>query len=199
MKLSLFKVIITIYLIQIYFIPKYLSLEQYHKSSILYSSYIISKYNLSHLNHLEQLKQYSRRKKSVHKDEIHYNIVIPIPIISVSLNIDSNNYLIRMLQSIDYPTELVVIQIGNSNNTIITQLIDDINHILNELMYIHQIKIYRLHYNPGSAKGFNFGLSFFNISISMKDTMQMYHQYIYNSYQTNNNSMLTNRNVSKGR
>jgi GT2 family glycosyltransferase len=81
----------------------------------------------------------------------------PIPMISVSLNMDKHRYLPRLLKSIDYPVDMICIQIGNSDPLIVQQIIEDVQftRIANPKL---NIQISTLDINPGSAKGFNFGL-----------------------------------------
>ena len=47
-----------------------------------------------------------------------------IPILSVSLTADPNLYLLRLLRSIDYPVNLILITLGNRNITITRSLSD---------------------------------------------------------------------------
>lgn len=81
-----------------------------------------------------------------------------VPLISVSLNVDGNNYLPRLLQSIDYPVDRVVIQVGNSDPKVIA---DIQRKVLNASLNLPHLKVNLssiMAVNPGSANGFNFGL-----------------------------------------
>lgn len=80
-----------------------------------------------------------------------------IPMLTVSMNMDKNKYLSRLLASIDYPVKIVCIQIGNSDESIVKSVVHDIQvfRMKNPLI---NIQLTTLPYNPGSAKGFNFGL-----------------------------------------
>jgi GT2 family glycosyltransferase len=80
-----------------------------------------------------------------------------IPLISVSLNFDRDNYLLELLNSIDHPVRKVSIQIGNSNSTIVSRLVQSVQ-LYADLHPQLSISVSFLSYNPGSAKGFNFGL-----------------------------------------
>ena len=48
--------------------------------------------------------------------------VTPVPMIAVTLNEDRRKYLNRLLKSIDYPVDLVLITIGNSNATALQEM-----------------------------------------------------------------------------
>jgi hypothetical protein len=54
----------------------------------------------------------------------------PIPLLSVSLNADSKNYLARLLDSIDYPVRSIIVQIGNDNSTLRAEIIGNATGIL---------------------------------------------------------------------
>lgn len=55
---------------------------------------------------------------------------IPIPLLSVSLNADSKNYLARLLDSIDYPVRSIIVQIGNDDSTVRARIIGNATRIL---------------------------------------------------------------------
>ncbi len=83
----------------------------------------------------------------------------PIPIISVSMNSDLRNYTVRLMKSIDFPVTQLSIQIGNSDLRTVESILAGINAHKLENSYIGSVKVVCLNYNPGSAKGFNFGLN----------------------------------------
>lgn len=82
-----------------------------------------------------------------------------IPMLSISLNMDQHQYLRRLLASIDYEIKYICIQIGNHDNKVIQRIIEDIQlERLAQGYHEMNILISTVDYNPGSAKGFNFGL-----------------------------------------
>ena len=90
----------------------------------------------------------------------HHNAV-PIPMLSVTIATDVNNYLIRLLNSIDYPISNIRISIGNDNETFIKSCLDVIEHVKsNRSSYFYKavLDINTINHNPGSANGFNYGL-----------------------------------------
>lgn len=93
-----------------------------------------------------------------HDAEHHGKHHLPIPLISVSMNTDVRNYTIRMIKSIDYPVNHLVIQVGNSDKSIVDKIVRGLKE--HELVNgnVKRMSINTLPYNPGSAKGFNYGL-----------------------------------------
>ena len=88
---------------------------------------------------------------------------VSVPILSVSLNVDRNHYVKRMIFSIDHPVEKLIIQIGNEDNSVVDALVREIDEVKRNLTAsrnenITSIKIFTKNMNPGSANGFNFGL-----------------------------------------
>ena len=85
------------------------------------------------------------------------NGMAAVPMISISMNVDKHNYTTRLIRSIDYPVEHLFIQIGNSEYDIVKTIVDRIESDgVNK--YISKVSISTLDFNPGAAKGFNFGL-----------------------------------------
>jgi hypothetical protein len=82
---------------------------------------------------------------------------LSVPLLSVSMNADTYNYLPRLLCSIDYPIDNIIIQIGNNNSTLRQTIINSIKNVL-ILKPRLQIDVSEIMNNPGSANGFNFGL-----------------------------------------
>ena len=80
-----------------------------------------------------------------------------IPLLSISLNDDSRNFLGRLIRSIDYPIDEVCIQIGNADPLIRTDLVSKIQVAKLDKPNLN-IKMTVVDDNPGSAVGFNFGL-----------------------------------------
>jgi GT2 family glycosyltransferase len=80
-----------------------------------------------------------------------------IPLLSISLNDDSRNFLGRLIRSIDYPINEVYIQIGNEDPLIRADLVSKIQLAKLDKPNLN-IKVTVLNENPGSAVGFNFGL-----------------------------------------
>ena len=93
-------------------------------------------------------------KVHVHEQQIDHSV----PILSISINTDPKNYLARLIRSIDCPDNLLQIQIGNTDpnviNSILAKIIEAERNNTNILQVNHTI----LNYNPGSSRGFNFGL-----------------------------------------
>ena len=81
-----------------------------------------------------------------------------VPLISVSLNVDTKNYLPRLLQSIDYPVEKVIIQVGNADPIVIADIQQKVATAALQLPNLHVNLSSIMYSNPGSANGFNFGL-----------------------------------------
>jgi hypothetical protein len=90
-------------------------------------------------------------------DKAGAKFALSVPLLSVSMNADTYNYLPRLLCSIDYPIDKIIIQIGNSNSTLRQTIISSIKNIL-ILKPLLQIDVSEKMNNPGSANGFNFGL-----------------------------------------
>jgi len=82
-----------------------------------------------------------------------------IPMISISLNYDKDDYLSRLLDSIDHPVDDIYIQVGNADRGIVDAIVKNIS--LKQIQLPHlNIHVHTMTFNPGSAKGFNFGLKF---------------------------------------
>ena len=81
-----------------------------------------------------------------------------VPLISVSLNVDTKNYLPRLLQSIDYPVEKVIIQVGNADPIVIADIQQKVANAAVQWPNLHVNLSSIMYFNPGSANGFNFGL-----------------------------------------
>jgi len=87
----------------------------------------------------------------------------PIPLLSVSLNLDRKGYMARLIRTIDHPIDNVVIQIGNADSSIVTSISNDIRGAREALCsspigVCPTVSISTTSSNPGSANGFNFGL-----------------------------------------
>ncbi len=89
---------------------------------------------------------------------------LPVPIISVSFNSDPKNYTLRLMRSIDYPVKVLAIQIGNFDVDIVNKINASLHAHMFDNKLIGEVRVSCLDYNPGSAKGFNFGLKQLNIS-----------------------------------
>lgn len=63
--------------------------------------------------------------------------VTPIPLLSVSLNADAKNYLPRLLLSIDYPVRSIIIQIGNSDESIREGMIQNAVNISQSMPHLN--------------------------------------------------------------
>jgi len=82
----------------------------------------------------------------------------PVPLISVSINVDSKAYLPRLLRSIDHPVGRVVVQVGNSDPAVIADVRAKVANASVSLPHLNVTLASVLAGNPGSANGFNFGL-----------------------------------------
>lgn len=88
-----------------------------------------------------------------------------IPLLSVSLNLDRRGYMARLIRSIDYPIDRVIVQIGNADPTIVSSISNDILGARDALCtspigICPNASISTMPFNPGSANGFNFGLRY---------------------------------------
>ena len=88
----------------------------------------------------------------------HRRPAAPVPLISVSLNVDSKNYLPRLLRSIDHPVDRVVVQVGNSESAVVADVRAKVINASISLPHLNVTLASVLAGNPGSANGFNFGL-----------------------------------------
>ena len=83
-----------------------------------------------------------------------------VPLLSVSLTVDPNRYLQRLLESIDVPVHRILVQIGNSDPSVIRQLQQQIAHAQqrNCAYLAHSLEVVQLDRNPGCAAGWNVGM-----------------------------------------
>ena len=81
-----------------------------------------------------------------------------VPVLSVSLNTDPKNYTSRLIRSIDYPVDKLFVQIGNADKNVVNMLFHSTNASASLNPMVRDFIIVTLPYNPGSSKGFNFGL-----------------------------------------
>lgn len=77
------------------------------------------------------------RFHSTHETSRRLGDKTPIPLLSVSLNTDSKNYLARLLDSVDYPVRSIIVQIGNNNRTIREEIIGNATKILLSKPYLN--------------------------------------------------------------
>ena len=80
-----------------------------------------------------------------------------IPLLSVSLHEDQTDYLPRLLRSIDYDVNRIVIQIGNEDTTVLETIIRKVLYVSRDMPHL-SISISVKNVNPGCANGFNLGL-----------------------------------------
>ena len=83
--------------------------------------------------------------------------VRPIPLISVSLHEDRTDYLPRLLRSIDYDVNRIVIQVGNDDATVVEMIVRKVLNVSRAMPHL-TISIITRDVNPGCANGFNLGL-----------------------------------------
>lgn len=121
-------------------------------TSIIYSRFIIVILMLLFIN--------IDSNSVIHRQLEHHN-AIPIPMLSVTIATDANNYLIRLLNSIDYPITYIRLLIGNDNQTFVKSCLDIIEYAkTNKTSYFYKatLDVNTMNLNPGSANGFNYGL-----------------------------------------
>ena len=83
--------------------------------------------------------------------------VRPIPLLSVSLHEDRTDYLPRLLRSIDYDVNRIVIQVGNEDATVVETIVRKVLNVSRDMPHL-TISIITRDVNPGCANGFNLGL-----------------------------------------
>ena len=96
--------------------------------------------------------------------------VKPVPMLAVTLNEDRRKYLIRLLKSIDYPIDLILITIGNNNATAVAEMVSEARHgevLLKRRFRNTHIVIKTMDANPGAATGFNSGLKYLQSSVGI--------------------------------
>jgi hypothetical protein len=107
-----------------------------------------------------------------------------IPLLSVSMNVDPKNYIARLIKSIDFPVQRLLVQIGvcmlltytyispafynlalfisflgNKDHKVVRKIVKSIKEAMSEnTLHVTSVEFNLLDFNPGSAKGFNFGL-----------------------------------------
>ena len=104
-----------------------------------------------------------------------------IPLLSVSMNVDPKNYIARLIKSIDFPVQRLIVQIGvctysqyispfynlallisylgNKDHKVVRKIVKSIKEAMSEnALHVTSVEFNLLDFNPGSAKGFNFGL-----------------------------------------
>ena len=94
----------------------------------------------------------------------------PVPLITVTLNEDRRRYLLRLLKSIDYPVDLVLIKIGSSNATAVQEMTSEANlgkALLKKRFRGVHVVIETLDKNPGAAVGFNTCLRYLQSSVGI--------------------------------
>ena len=94
----------------------------------------------------------------------------PVSMIAVTLNEDRRKYLNRLLKSIDYPVDLVLITIGNSNATALQEMKSEAERgksFLKKRFRGAHVVIKTLDRNPGAAAGFNTGLRYLQSSVGI--------------------------------
>jgi GT2 family glycosyltransferase len=96
--------------------------------------------------------------------------VAPVPMIAVTLNEDRRKYLLRLLKSIDYPVDLVLVTIGNSNATAVQEMKEEAERgraFIKKRFRGAHVVIKTLDKNPGAAAGFNTGLRYLQSSVGI--------------------------------
>jgi len=85
-----------------------------------------------------------------------------IPVLSVSLTVDPMNYLPRMLASIDYPIDRILIKIGNADPVAINHMATSVKHAQtrNPRFLHNNVRLHIDKQNPGAANGMNLGLRY---------------------------------------
>lgn len=85
-----------------------------------------------------------------------------IPVLSVSLTMDPMNYLPRMLMSIDYPIERILIKVGNADPVVLKNVMASMKHAQqrNARFLRNNVRVQIVKHNPGAANGMNLGLRY---------------------------------------
>ena len=88
--------------------------------------------------------------------------VHPIPALSVSLTVDPLNYLARLLMSIDYPINRILIQVGNADPGVRAEIMGSMKEAQrrNEHFLHNNVRVKMVPQNPGAAHGMNNGLRY---------------------------------------
>ena len=82
-----------------------------------------------------------------------------IPILSISVSSDQNGKLLEMLRSIDFPVKRILVQVGNTNVTVINKIMHAVKTLADEVpKYLKAVELKRLRIYPGTAQGYNHGL-----------------------------------------
>ena len=90
---------------------------------------------------------------------MHHQKQHPVPLLSVSMNTDPNNYVHRLIMSVDYEVSQFVVQIGHVDRAIVEAIAGKARAAFEKQAHlIKSYEIIELSSNPGSARGFNFGL-----------------------------------------
>ena len=95
-------------------------------------------------------------ESAVSKNATH-PYVRPIPLLYVSLHEDRTDYLPRLLRSIDYDVNRIVIQVGNEDATVVETIVRKVLNVSRDMPHL-TISIITRDVNPGCANGFNLGL-----------------------------------------
>eukprot|EP01035_Chromulina_nebulosa_P023083 gene23083-29909_t len=75
------------------------------------------------------------------------------------MNVDPKNYIARLIKSIDFPVQRLIVQIGNKDHKVVRKIVKSIKEAMSEnALHVTSVEFNLLDFNPGSAKGFNFGL-----------------------------------------
>jgi len=83
-----------------------------------------------------------------------------VPVLSISLSSDPKGSLLDLLRSIDFPVKRILIQVGNTNATVINRLFHSVHALIAESPKFLKaaVELKRLRVYPGVAQGFNHGL-----------------------------------------
>ena len=128
-----------------------------------------------------------------------------IPLLSVSMNVDPKNYIARLIKSIDIPVQRLLVQIGttvfnmsllllksssfynclgNKDHKVVRKIVKSVKEAMSEnSLYVTSVEFNLLDFNPGSAKGFNFGLrTMMRCGFPFIDWLLLIFQPLYNTY-----------------
>lgn len=116
---------------------------------------------VSTATHSQHLKHNHHRNRTIlHSKTDPTTLVEAIPVLSVSFNYDPTNYIGKLIQSIDFPVRHLVLQLGNKNSLLTDEMLSNVHKaIANNSQHVIHSDITTLTHNPGSARGFNYGLS----------------------------------------
>ena len=83
-----------------------------------------------------------------------------IPLLSVAVTSDFSRNLPRLLASVDFPVDHILVAVGNHDHAIVRDVIEHVQKAISEKpeMLEGRVELRELNHNPGCAGGWNLGL-----------------------------------------